>query len=275
VHISTIYQAFIECNGVSTDTRSIKNGNLFFALKGPNFNGNKYALKALELGAHFVIVDEPLASEKAILVDNVLTTLQELAKYHRNKLTIPIICITGSNGKTTTKELTHAVLSTKYKVFATKGNFNNHIGVPLSILSIEAEHEMAIIELGANHVGEIGELCEIAQPNYALITNIGTAHIEGFGSQENIFKAKTELFGFVKKSDNGEAVFVNIAHANLLEAAQEIRTISFGKGATFLGGNVNEGSLFCELLISTEEDGVDIISQLIGNYNAANIMAVF
>jgi UDP-N-acetylmuramoyl-tripeptide--D-alanyl-D-alanine ligase len=194
--IQQLYQIFLQSTGISTDTRKIETGNLFFALKGPSFNGNMFAAKALESGASYAVIDEKefQTDERFILVDDVLTTLQQLAKHHRQQLTIPIIAITGSNGKTTTKELTHAVLSTKFNTFATHGNLNNHIGVPLSLLSISSAHEMAIVEMGANHQGEIAAYCEWALPDFGMINNIGSAHLEGFGGIEGVIKGKTELY---------------------------------------------------------------------------------
>ena len=182
---------------------------MFFALKGDSFNGNRFADKAVEIGALFVVIDEKeyATSERYILVEDVLKTLQELAAHHRSMFKIPVIGITGTNGKTTTKELINTVLSTKFNVFATKGNFNNHIGVPLSLLSITKETEIAIIEMGANHVGEIADYCKWVKPTLGLITNIGSAHLEGFGSFENIITAKTELYTELK--ENNKIIFFN------------------------------------------------------------------
>lgn len=191
-----LYEAWRLSSGISTDTRQIQSGNLFFALRGPHFNANAFASEALKKGASFVVVDDPayMLSPQCILVENALTALQDLARHYRKQLNIPIIGITGSNGKTTTKELMFEVLNRKYVSFATKGNLNNHIGVPLSILSIEPKHEVAIIEMGANRVGDIRLLCSIANPTHGLITNIGKAHIGEFGGQENIIRGKSELY---------------------------------------------------------------------------------
>lgn len=200
VHTQTLLEKFLSSTGVSTDTRKIQAGNLFFALKGPNFNANSMAAEALEKGAQYAIIDDAdyLAGERTLLVEDGLSALQDLATAYRKTLTIPIIGLTGSNGKTTTKELIFSVLSQKYHCFATTGNLNNHIGVPLSILSIKKEHEIAVIEMGANKQGDIKELADIAQPTHGLITNIGKAHLEGFGGIEGVRKGKGELFDFLQ-----------------------------------------------------------------------------
>lgn len=207
--IKDLYTLYIESSGVSTDTRFIAEGNLFFALKGDNFDGNQYAHAALAAGARAAVIDDSAyhVEGQTILVDDVLLALQHLARYHRRRLSIPIIGITGSNGKTTTKELLYAVLVQKYKTYATKGNLNNHIGVPLSVLSIRDEDEIAIIEMGANHQGEIDFLCSIAQPDYGLITNIGKAHLEGFGGIEGVKKGKSELYRHLAYT--GGTIFLN------------------------------------------------------------------
>jgi len=195
--ITELYQLFLKHPKVSTDTRQLPEGCIFFALHGEKFDGNTFAEQALQQGAAYAVVDNAAyyqPSPQYILVNDTLTTLQELARYHRQQLRIPIIGITGSNGKTTTKELISTVLSQKYTTLATKGNLNNHIGVPLTILSIHPSIEIAVIEMGANHIGEIDFLCSIAHPNYGLITNIGKAHLEGFGSFEGVIQAKTELY---------------------------------------------------------------------------------
>ena len=190
-----LYTLFKDSTGVTTDSRKVNKGEIFFALWGDNYNGNKFAAEALERGASYAVIDDPLfETDKTILVEDCLFELQALAARYRKELNVPVIAITGSNGKTTTKELLAAILSKKLKVHYTKGNLNNHIGVPLTILSAPAGTEMLIIEMGANHIGEIRTLCLIAKPDYGIITNIGTAHIEGFGSKEGVIKAKTELY---------------------------------------------------------------------------------
>lgn len=203
MEIKELYKIFKESTGVTTDTRKIVKGNIYFALKGENFNGNDFALEALKKGAIVSVVDEEVEGDNTnvIKVDNVLEALQKLARYYRDSIDISVIGLTGSNGKTTTKELLAAVLETEYKIHYTPGNYNNHIGVPLTLLGMTADSEMAIIEMGANHVGEIAELCEIANPNFGLITNIGRAHLEGFGSVEGIIKGKSELYQYVKKNE--------------------------------------------------------------------------
>lgn len=230
--IAHLYNLFLKSSGVSTDTRSIPQGSLFFALKGDNFNANEFALKALELGAAFAIIDEEkyATDERCLLVNDVLSTLQKLANFHRNHLSIPIIGLTGSNGKTTNKELLSGILSKKYNCHATKGNLNNHIGVPLSLLKINATHEMAVIEMGANHQGEIRMLSGISEPTHGFITNVGKAHLEGFGGIAGVRKGKGELFDFL--SNAGGTVFVNENDETLIEMHAERlfkETIFYGK----------------------------------------------
>jgi len=202
-----LYELFINSNGITTDSRNVGKGQIFFALWGNNYNGNKYASEALEKGASWAVIDDPqYETERTILVDDCLFELQALAVHHRIKLNVPVIAITGTNGKTTTKELMAAVLSRKFKVHFTRGNLNNQIGVPLTILSAPGGTEIMIIEMGANHIGEIRTLCQIARPDYGIITNIGTAHIEGFGSADGVIRAKTELYEYINKV-NGVALY--------------------------------------------------------------------
>jgi UDP-N-acetylmuramoyl-tripeptide--D-alanyl-D-alanine ligase len=211
MNISALYQRYLASTGVSTDTRKINPGNIFFALKGPNFNANDFAAKALEIGASTVLVDEEAylieGDERYFLVEDALIALQKLANHHRHQLDIPIIGLTGSNGKTTSKELLNAVLKQKFNTLATVGNLNNHIGVPLTLLQIKPEHEIAIIEMGANKQGDIQELCEIAEPTHGFITNIGKAHLEGMGGPAGVLKTKTELYQHLLA--NGGTVFIN------------------------------------------------------------------
>lgn len=223
MEISSLYQLFLSAGKVSTDSRKIEPGCLFFALRGDNFNGNQYALAALEKGASYAIVDDPGlgANDKCIVVQNVLQTLQDLARHHRRQLHIPIIAITGSNGKTTTKELIAAVLSSQYPMQYTQGNLNNHIGVPLTLLQLDPRIEVAVIEMGANHQGEIDQLCRIAEPTHGLITNIGKAHLEGFGGIEGVKKGKSELYRYLAET-NGLA-FVNNDEPFLLELSEPVR----------------------------------------------------
>ena len=202
-----LYNLFKESTGVSTDSRTVGKGQIFFALWGDNYNGNKFASEALAKGASCAVIDDPLfETENTILVDDCLFELQALAAHYRKELNVPVLAITGTNGKTTTKELLAAILSKKLKVHYTQGNLNNHIGVPLTILSAPADTEMMIIEMGASHIGEIRTLCLIAKPDYGIITNIGTAHIEGFGSVDGVIKAKTELYEHLRKV-NGIALY--------------------------------------------------------------------
>lgn len=271
VTIETLYSIYLKFPIISTDTRNIKPKSLFFALKGDNFNGNEFASKALESGSEYAIVDEAkyCISEKYLLVEDVLTALQNLAKHHRMQLRIPFIGITGSNGKTTTKELILAVLSRKYKTLATQGNLNNHIGVPLTLLSITKEHQMAVIEMGANHMKEIEFLCSIASPDYGMITNIGKAHIEGFGSIENIAKGKSEMYEHIR-SKQGK-LFVNADNGQLMDLAKGAETITYGTNkqaqfnASFLGANP-----YVELTLNSLNKNYHIKTQIIGRYNFDN-----
>src|SRR5688572_29292804 len=207
--IKELYDKFLQSGKVSTDTRQISAGSIFFALKGDKFNANTFALQALEKGALYSVVDEKEYAdhERCILVDDVLETLQQLARYHRDQLTIPVIGLTGSNGKTTSKELLNAVLSKKFRTYATKGNLNNHIGVPLTILSIDTSVEIAVVEMGANHLSEISLLCSIANLTHGFITNIGKAHIGTFGGFENIIRGKSELYQHLLTTHG--VVFIN------------------------------------------------------------------
>ncbi len=228
--IKKLYSIFLNSKGVSTDTRSLKEGELFFCLKGEHFNGNKFAKQAIKKGASYVVLDDKEyfdnASKRMILVPDSLEILQQLSAHHRLQLSIPIIGITGSNGKTTTKELLAAVLSTQFNVLATKGNYNNHIGVPLSLLQVTDQHDMAVIEMGANHVGEIAELCLLSQPDLGIITNIGHAHLEGFGSYENIKKTKLALYKSVKNKEG--LVFVHQQDETLMKESKNIKRVTYG-----------------------------------------------
>lgn len=276
--IEPIYAAFKSSSGVTTDTRKIKENSIFFALKGENFNGNDFALQAIENGCSYAIVDERREEfssiPEIIIVDNVLTCLQELANYHRSKLKIPVVALTGSNGKTTTKELMYAALSAKYSCYATKGNLNNHIGVPLSLLEITNKHEIAIIEMGANHQGEIAQLCQIAEPSLGLITNIGLAHLEGFGGEEGVFRGKKELFDFIISREG--TIFVNIDDEKVLRASNSYEGITYGSTdeAIYAGQpKIINSKLHIEWKRSDEDTTHDIKSNLTGLYNHGNIMA--
>lgn len=278
MNIERLYQIYSESNGISTDTRKIIPGSIFFALKGDNFDGNKFADEALIKGCTYAVSDDESlkGKDKLVLVKNVLETLQQLANYHRRKLKIPFIAITGSNGKTTTKELCFAVLFRKFRVFATRGNLNNHIGVPLSVLSIRNE-EIAIIEMGANHEGEIRNLCSIAEPDFGIITNIGLAHLEGFGSPEGVKRGKEELYDFLKKN-NGKAFYNsdNTLLARLIKE-KEIDSIPYGKDpGAICAGKIIERSRFLIVELSIEEKIKAIVqTKLVGSYNLENIVASF
>ncbi|MFN0047768.1 MAG: UDP-N-acetylmuramoyl-tripeptide--D-alanyl-D-alanine ligase [Cytophagales bacterium] len=269
MEIKALYELFLTCTGISTDTRKIEVGVLFFALKGPNFNGNQYASLALEKGAKYCIVDEIAFKENdfCIFVNDALQTLQDLANYHRKELDIPVIGIAGSNGKTTTKELTNAVLSTKFKTFATIGNLNNHIGVPLSLLSISKSYEIAILELGANHVNELALLCKIAEPSHGLITNNGLDHLEGYGSFEGVVQGNSEIFYWLLK--NNGTPFVNSNDEILMRMAARFKNpLTYGSDTDFSYAKIIENHFFIK--IKTDE-GEIMQTQLVGEYNVDNI----
>ncbi|MFD0766516.1 UDP-N-acetylmuramoyl-tripeptide--D-alanyl-D-alanine ligase [Mucilaginibacter lutimaris] len=276
-----LYQVFTQHPVVSTDTRKIAPDSLFFALKGDKFDANTFAQNALEAGAAYAVIDNPeyATNEKFLLVDDVLTTLQDLARHHRRQLTIPIIGLTGTNGKTTTKELINAVLSQKYKTLATQGNLNNHIGVPLTILTIDGSHQMAVIEMGANHQKEIGLLCSIAQPTHGLITNVGKAHLEGFGGVEGVKKGKGELYDYLAEAENRVAI-INSDDTTLLEM-QKARTLN---NVVYYGQNNNADNLVSGKLLGNSPyltlkwhdktcSSYNVQSQLTGSYNLDNILA--
>ena len=262
--IEDIYQLYSKHYLVDTDTRNIRKDTVFFALKGDNFNGNKFAEEALKQGALYAIIDEKeyQTQPNIILVEDVLKTLQQLANYHRNVLNIPIIGLTGSNGKTTTKELINAVLSTKYKTTATKGNLNNHIGVPLTLLSMNLKTEIGIVEMGANHKKEIEFLCTLCEPNFGYITNFGKAHLEGFGGIEGVIEGKSELYTYLENTD--KIAFINTEDNIQLEKSKNIKSIPFNNGLTFL-----EVNPFVKLSLNSNT----IQSNLIGKYNYTNIAA--
>jgi len=265
MNIKNLHELFLVNSLVDTDTRKIRKGSLFFALKGDNFNGNKFALEALEKGVNYAIIDEEEYNihDKAILVDNVLTTLQQLANYHRKYLNTTIISLTGSNGKTTTKELINSVLSKKFNTTATFGNLNNHIGVPLTLLAMTPKTEIGIVEMGANHLKEIELLCAITEPNYGYITNFGKAHLEGFGSIDGVIKAKSELYDFLRNT-NGK-VFLNTDDCIQLKQSKGIENIIFN----------NEEIKFIEAnpFVKVKFKNTIIKSKLIGKYNYNNIAA--
>ena len=262
--IEDIYKIYSKYFLVDTDTRNIRKNTIFFALKGDNFNGNKFASEALELGASFAIIDEEKYNnnKNIILVDDVLKTLQKLANYHRKKLNIPIIGLTGSNGKTTTKELINCVLNKKFKTSATVGNLNNHIGVPLTLLSFKPNTEIGIVEMGANHKKEIAFLSSISEPDFGYITNFGKAHLEGFGGIEGVIEGKSELYKYLK--ENNKIAFVNPNDKIQKEKTKNIQSISFQESLKFL-----ETNPFVKFLYK----GLEIQSNLIGEYNYSNIAA--
>lgn len=276
MEINELYQHFKKHPSVQTDSRKIKKGDLFFALKGPNFNGNKYAQQALDDGAVLCIVDEEtgLHDSRIIKVNDSLETLQALAKKHREQFSIPFIAITGSNGKTTTKELVHAVLSKKYITYTTIGNLNNHIGIPLTILSVKPDAEMAVIEMGANHQHEIEGYCKYALPTHGLITNCGKAHLEGFGGEEGVKKGKGELFDYLR-NNNGTAFIFN-DYGYLSEMSKGISNIiTYGTIDADLNGEAikESGSEFLRVKIGKGVTINEINTQLVGGYNLPNVLA--
>lgn len=277
MQIRELYKIYQQNNSVQTDTRKLKEGDLFFALKGDNFNGNHFAQKAIDAGASYAIIDEKEFEipGKTILVNDVLKTLQELAKYHRQQFSIPFLAITGSNGKTTTKELIHAVLSSTFKTYTTEGNLNNHIGIPLTILKIREDAELAVIEMGANHLLEIAGYCEYALPTHGLITNCGKAHLEGFGGIEGVKKGKGELFDFLRESKG--TAFVMWDYPYLRDMSNGIaEIIKYGTKETEINGNVLQNEPFLKAEITKRNNEKTIIqSQLVGDYNLPNLLAAF
>jgi UDP-N-acetylmuramoyl-tripeptide--D-alanyl-D-alanine ligase len=274
ISISNLYQSFLACKGVSTDTRKIDQDVLFFALKGPNFDANSFAQQALEKGAKYVVIDNPeyQLDERYLLVDNALKALQDLATYHRQQLDIPVVGLTGSNGKTTTKELIYTVLSQHLKTYATQGNLNNHIGVPLTILGIDHSFEIAIVEMGANKPGDIRELVEICQPTHGLITNVGKAHLEGFRSLEGVKRTKGELYDWLATT-NG-TVFINAKNPILMDMAQyrnfakKVYISSSKQPNTFIIPTLLESIPFVKY--QTPDNHI-VVTHLTGGYNFENI----
>jgi UDP-N-acetylmuramoyl-tripeptide--D-alanyl-D-alanine ligase len=273
----TLYQHYLSHRTICTDTRNILEGCLFFALKGDHFNANAFAEKAIDGGAAYVIIDEEQyqLNDRYLLVEDVLQTLQELSKHHRSQLQIPVIGLTGSNGKTTTKELINAVLSTQYNTFATKGNLNNHIGVPLSLLSITDDIEIAVIEMGANHQKEIEFLCTLAQPTHGMITNVGMAHLDGFGGFEGVKKGKAELFAYL----NGHQGFTFVSRDNpdlmqMNSAANPEKVIFYGKGQdNLVTGKLESSDPLIEISWSNQSGTFHTSINLTGSYNFENILA--
>lgn len=272
--VSALYEIYKTYPSVQTDSRKVQKGDLYFALKGERFNGNDFALQALEDGAAYAIVDEAGAqhNEQCILVEDVLKAMQQLALHHRRQLNIPFIAITGTNGKTTTKELVNQVLSARFNTYATAGNLNNHIGVPLTILGIKEDAEMAIIEMGANHEKEIAFYCTIAEPNYGLINNVGKAHLEGFGSVEGVKRAKGELYDYIRELQG--TIFINNDLDYLVEMASGIvHQITYGtSNAQYIGRALSGDGLLKFALLSSGME-TTIQTQLVGDYNLPNALA--
>lgn len=274
MEITELYHLFSQHPAVTTDSRNIPDNSIFFALKGDNFDGNRFAADALSKGAAFAVIDEPefVINDQIILVDDVLTCLQKLARYHRDQLEIPILAITGTNGKTTTKELIAAVLSKKFRINFTQGNLNNHIGVPLTILSMTQETEIGIVEMGANHAGEIKILCDIANPDFGIVTNMGKAHLEGFGSFEGVVKTKSELYDFLR-SKKGKC-FINADNALLNKQAYDLEKVTYGNSTScFMPGEL--ATTDYNLVVKTlfPKGWLYLKSKLIGDYNFENLLA--
>lgn len=272
--IIDLYDLFIHNPQITTDSRNCPKGSIFFALKGDKFDGNQYAGKALASGCVYAVIDNPdyYIGERTILVDNVLKTLQQLAHHHRKVLGLPIIGITGTNGKTTTKELLAAVLSTKFNLLYTEGNFNNHIGVPLTLLRLTHDHEMAVIEMGASHPGDIKELVDIVHPNYGIITNVGRAHLEGFGSFEGVIRTKGELYDYIRRSKG--KIFIKKENKYLQSIAKGIEQITYGNGDdAFASGQVVSCDPF--LVFNWKQQGKlhTVETHMIGSYNLDNVLA--
>lgn len=271
MNIQDIHNLFLQCSSLSIDTRKIEKNSMFFAIKGENFDANTFAREALDLGALFVVIDNKsyFIDDRTILVEDSLQTLQELAKFHRNYLGLPIVALTGSNGKTTTKELINVVLAKKFKTKATIGNLNNHIGVPLTLLSFSKETEIGIVEMGANHQKEIEFLCEIAQPNFGYITNFGKAHLEGFGGVEGVIAGKSEMYKYL--AANQKMVFVNLQDPIQIEKSNGIKAYTFGVNTESADLNIKE--ITANPFVAIHYNNFEVESHLIGLYNANNINA--
>lgn len=276
MNISELYSIFCNYPKVTTDSRMCIKDSIFFALKGDRFNGNLFAEEAIASGCAYAIVDEwdeVEVNDRIIRVDNVLKTLQQLSNYHRKKLKIPIIGITGTNGKTTTKELISISLSREFKVASTQGNFNNHIGVPLTLLSMNKSHEIGVVEMGANHQGDIKELCEIVEPNYGIITNVGRAHLEGFGTFENVIKTKCELYDYLRENEG--KIFVNQNNSILYNLSEGMDRILYGKNdpSLFASGTIANANPFLEFDWSFFDSSYRVKTRLVGEFNFDNAIA--
>jgi len=275
--LDDIYKLYLKYPVITTDSRNTPKNSIFFALRGDSFDGNKFAIDAVNKGCITAIVDDPSINDsRCILVENTLQSLQSLARIHRRALGVKVIAITGTNGKTTTKELVNAVLSKSFKVYATKGNFNNHIGVPLTLLSLTSDIEIAIVEMGANHPGEIKQLCEIAEPDFGLITNIGKAHLEGFGSFEGVKQTKGELYNYI--SSNKGYVFYNTKNPILDDLINQKnlinKAIPYGIGLEYESIVYNDSNPFLAVEVKpNKQNSIVIQTSLIGNYNFENVIA--
>ena len=268
-----LYELYQQYPSVQTDTRKLKQGDIFFALSGPNFNGNDFALKAIESGAAYAIVDTEIANEdgRIIKVDNVLDSLQMLAKYHRERFNIPFIAITGSNGKTTTKELVSAVLASHFKTYTTQGNLNNHIGIPLTLLQVRENAEMAVIEMGANHLKEIESYCNYVEPTHGIITNCGKAHLEGFGGIEGVRKGKGELFDFLRANHGTAFIFNNYQYLREMSKGIE-NVVTYGTADAYLTGEAVASETYLKVQITNEDFPATVQTQLAGDYNLPNVL---
>lgn len=276
MNIENLYRCFEQSKGVTTDTRKCSEGLMFFALKGENFDGNAYAEKALDLGCSYVVIDNPAYAtddKRIIFVENSLRTLQQLARHHRRQLGTPIVGITGTNGKTTTKELVATVLKQRYNVLYTQGNLNNHIGVPLTLLGLTLDHEMAVVEMGANHPGDIKELVEIAEPDYGLITNVGMAHLQGFGSLEGVIHTKGELYDYLRTTER-RTIFLNTDNVHLKSIADGLEAVAYGQTTD---AEVRGEIIACDPYLRfrwRRGEGAwrEVATQLIGSYNMDNAL---
>ena len=274
MEIAELYKCFMECGKVTTDSRNCPEGSMFIALKGETFNGNAFAAQALKQGCRYAVIDESeYAGEGTIHVDNCLQALQQLANYHRRQLKTPVIGITGTNGKTTTKELISTVLSRKFNTLYTEGNFNNHIGVPLTLLRLTKEHEMAVVEMGANHPGEIKTLVHIAEPDYGIITNVGKAHLQGFGSFEGVIRTKGELYDFLR-AKGGATIFIQNENPYLNGIAEGLTCVRYGQTAgLYVSGELISCSPFLSFRWTAEGVSHEVNTHLIGSYNLDNMLA--
>ena len=273
--LERLYQTYLQSRQVTTDSRQITPGCIFFAFRGETFDGNVFAPQALEQGAALCVISDPQykVDDRCIVVPDVLTTLQQLAAHHRRQLSIPFIGITGTNGKTTTKELVHAVLAKRYRTHATSGNFNNHLGVPLTLLAIPADAQIAIIEMGASHPGEIADLCRIADPDFGLITNVGRAHLEGFGSFEGVIQTKTELYRHLSAKEG--TAFVNADNDILTAQATQcgLKTVTYGSGTADTRGTLVGSDPYMHFYFEVGDNVYNVRTHLLGNYNFDNCMA--